>query len=385
MGSIFTYFLKFFYYFLLIVYNDGYYESLKSWIKKKLGPKKNNNLLKKRKRSSSSDPFDLSYEHDVSFRENARGFFKSFYEISSSCIEKSNDTFDLSLGFLFALVFVYLTFGAIFASRIANWSLFNGYYFSLISLTKIGLGDLVIDDTKFILFSSIYALFGLAFFDLTILTLQEKLRLILIKNAKHLLTEICKFATQFGYNWSIEKSNLNLDNLGKNSMMSNLAIDIANKNSKAEQKDEALAYMNNVHLSAKRGGKKNKFSFDRTDLDVIKCDKQTQITTLLCSRFKLNDGRGFSSLSSSCTNLTVDQISTPIQIAPVKPNLMLDKLIEERLTREDDEPVKIKDKLSMDENTTSARPRRNRFNAEVTIETSDHSTVSSNRTSRFNS
>lgn len=348
-------------------------------------------MIKKRK---SSDPFDSDDDGQTNISidsdDSERGFFKCLCDIAVNSIEKSNDKFDLPLGFLFGLVFFYLTLGAVFSSRISSWSLFNGYYFSLISLTKIGLGDLVIDDTTFILFSTIYILFGLAFFDLTILVLQEKIRLLLIQNGKNIINEICKFVNQFGYNWSIERISSNLDNLGKSSLHFSLGTINAKRVNEPEQEEESFsqAIKNYKNTINSRKGKKIKSSFDRVDHSdhLQKCDKQTQITTLLCSRFKSdNYSKGFQSLSSSYTNLTVDLIASPIQVAPIKPNAVLEKLIEENSRKEDE--INIESSLNDENSSSTTRLRKtNRFfDSDIPSANSSASSSSftSKRSSRF--
>lgn len=134
----------------------------------------------------------------------------------------------MSLGTSISFVLVYLTAGAFLFARLAKCSLLNGYYSSWIALNKISYGDLVNDrktnnnnnnedDVQFTLLLAIYAFLGMAFFDLTVLSLQEKMRVLLIRNAQNILGELVKFANQLGYSsWSMDS--VDLQNLGRNSI-----------------------------------------------------------------------------------------------------------------------------------------------------------------------
>lgn len=136
-------------------------------------------------------------------------------------MQQTNDEFDLSLGASIGFVIVYLTMGAALISRMSNCSFFNGYYSSLITLTKISYGDLLYNaennEAQFTFVLAVYCLLGMAFIDLTVLSLQEKMRVLLIKNARNILNELVKFANQLGYSsWTMDS--VNLENLGKNSI-----------------------------------------------------------------------------------------------------------------------------------------------------------------------
>ena len=352
---------------------DGYYEELIKSLKRRqafnfiysliFSNKRKNSKIKLEKRSlkdkSSDDEDENDDEEDNDEILNKKSLFQSLCEIASNCLEQNDDTFDLSLGFLFGLVFVYLTLGAIASSRVANWSLFNGYYFSLISLTKIGLGDLVVEDTKFFLLSSLYTLFGLAFLDLTIQTLQEKIRLHLIKNAQNIVLEIIKFAKQFGYEWSIESINFNIGLKSKSFSVDSSAQSNTNANNIEQDEKEIILQSRLSSISPNsmsyrrikksivdhhvRGGGLNALSF----YDVPKTDKQTQITTLLYSKFKLEH------------SLNENKTITPVAsvVASVKPNVAASK--------EDIKEAVIKEEKKFESTTVfTEKPREDKLKDE---------------------
>ena len=220
LGSIFTRSFKFMYAFLVIIYNDGYFSRIiKSltlkWKALFINAQTTQTNLQRQpqlKRSDSvdGDNTDNGGENDDENDASQPSLFVSLCEIAADCYKQNDDVFDLSLGFLFGLIFSYLSLGAIISSRAANWSLFNGYYFSVITLTKIGLGDLTVGDTKFVLVSSLYTLFGIAFFELAIQNLREKIRILLISNGQNIVLETIKFVNQFGYDWSMDSVYYNM-------------------------------------------------------------------------------------------------------------------------------------------------------------------------------
>ena len=282
LGSIFTRICKFMYAFLIIFFNDGFYERLVQEIQMKARElfssdphnESKRKLLRSKSFEKSEDDNDLSHEPSL---------FLSLCELASECYEQNDDVFDLSLGFLFSILFSYLTFGAIVYSRVADWSLFDGYYFSLITFTKIGLGDLTIGNIKFALISSLYTLFGIAFFDLTIQNLREKIKVLLLSNGQKVIWEIVKFVNQFDYQWSIENVNFNL---GVTKLSSDDKMD--KKSLGSFQKKSPLLKRSKMTDVSRANDLK----------EVKKLDKQTQITTLLYTKFKFEKSSSPNSASA---------------------------------------------------------------------------------------
>ncbi len=202
------------------------------------------------------------------------------------------------------------------SSRIASWSLLNGYYFSVISLTKIGLGDYVIKDTKFMLLSCFYTLFGLAFFDLTINRIQEKLRYFIVHYCQHLINEVVRFFNQLGYNWSLDSVNFDQAIAGSFKLSISAMEALTANSSKSDQSDLISQSVDVLksdsagkHSSKKRMKQTGDHSFVLNDTN--KCDKQTQITTLLCSRYNLEK------------STSLETLYTPPVVASIKPNRSL--------------------------------------------------------------
>lgn len=236
LGSIITRLIKFTSTFIYTLYYDGYYDNIKSGLDKrrralidklKSSTNKTSHHRHKRRRSSNASTGTGSSNEDDDDDDEEKeqeklGLWRSLLELGFKCVQQTNDEFDLSLGTSISFVLVYLTMGAFLFSRIAECSILNGYYSSWIALNKIGYGDLVnnrrdSDDVQFTLLLAVYALLGMAFFDLTVLSLQEKMRVLLIKNARNILVELVKFANQLGYSsWSMDS--VDLENLGRNSI-----------------------------------------------------------------------------------------------------------------------------------------------------------------------
>ncbi|RNA41625.1 T family of potassium channels 18-like isoform X1 [Brachionus plicatilis] len=329
LGSIFTQILKFNFHFIETIYA---------------------------KEPSIKDPFDetdnedsktVSSIYSSDFEE--KGFFQLFLEIVVSSIEKSNDKFDFSISIVFGLVLFFITSSAFIISRLNNVPLSNGCYYGVIALNKINILDLKITNTFIFVLLTIYFLLGLAFFDLTLLTLQEKIRNLIIINGKNLINEVCKFANQLGYNWRDELIISVLENLGTNSFFKS-------RNLSLKLTEEQETTSSEVSVTPKnRNGKKFRYQFEN---NVKKSDKQTQITTLLFSKYRM-DSKGQSPLSASCSNLS-DFSNSPIQTASIRSStLYVDKLIEENLNRRE---MDLKS-----ENSRSKHKKSDRFSFESPI------------------
>lgn len=318
LGSIITRFVKFFCLFIYTIYKDGYYESVKKRLHRRKTALIDKLKSKKRRKSSIKKPSSSDDEDEDSKilekPDDEQSLFRSLIDIGQMCIDQTNDLFDLSLGFSFGFVFFYLSLGAFITSRIVQCSLFNGYYFSLITLTKIGLGDLLYNNQSHLtVFTSIYILVGIAYFDLIILSLQEKIRILLIRNAKNIIGELIKFANQLGYAWSIDS--FNFDNLGKHSINKIIYSNkTSNTNSVSDLDFDDVFFTSrttsNVSVRSRRNDPKG-INYH----EISKCDKQTQITTLLCSKFKYEK----SGLSSSLSSIP-ESVSSAVTLETISPN-----------------------------------------------------------------
>lgn len=184
-------------------------------------------------------------------------------EIFFKSVQQSHDTFSFSFGLLAFIIFVYLTLGALVSARMSDISLFDGYYFTLFLLTKIDSGDPIIERTSSMVAICVYVLLGMSFFSLSIKYLQEKIRQVLLKNGRNIIVEATKFTNQFGYNLKTEDFNLSLSH-----DTSRIRIEKPKKH-----EVEELKVARKLSLI----------------VPVQKCDKQTQITTLLYSKLKYDN------------------------------------------------------------------------------------------------
>lgn len=368
LGSIFTQILKFNYHFIEAVYSKGYYDEFKRNVKSKLSLRKKK-ISKFKKQPSIKDPFDETENDETvssicSYEYEEKGFFQLYLEIVVSSMEKTNDKFDFSISILLGLVLFFISSSAFIISRLNNVSLSNGCYYGVIAFNKINVLDLKVTNTISFIFLSIYFLLGLAFFDLTLLSLQEKIRNLIIINGKNIINEVCKFANQLGYNWRDELIISVLENLGTNSFFKsrNYSIKLT------EEQNSTTPNDNKSPLN--RNAKKFRFTFEN---NIKKSDKQTQITTLLFSKYKL-DSKGHSPLSASCSNLC-DLSSSSVQTSSIRSStLYVDKLIEENFNHQEVEAVT--------ENSSRSRLKKfERFSFESPISPSSYSSI---RSRRFN-
>ncbi|ESO07020.1 hypothetical protein HELRODRAFT_76875 [Helobdella robusta] len=73
-----------------------------------------------------------------------------------------DDNFNLPPIVALAIAFVYIFFGAFIYTRWENWDYLESFYFTFISLSTIGFGDVTPDHPKFFLASFVYILMGLS-------------------------------------------------------------------------------------------------------------------------------------------------------------------------------------------------------------------------------
>jgi len=73
-----------------------------------------------------------------------------------------NDEFNLPPAVAIIIGMTYTVIGALMYPSWENWTYFEAFYFTCISLSTIGFGDVVPDHPKFFMASSVYILIGLA-------------------------------------------------------------------------------------------------------------------------------------------------------------------------------------------------------------------------------
>lgn len=278
LGKLMTRHLNFLYNFYTILCIDIYYDQIVKFCEKKRmrltttlfklafsrtkRPKTQNHNQKHHHDNLSNKSIlkSMDFNHISVADTTNDSIIQLLNEIFNKCLENSNVTFNFSFGFLFFIVFIYLTIGALLNARMTNMSIFDGYYFTLLILTRIESGDILIETNMQMIASFIYVLIGMSFFSLTINFLQEKIRQILLRNGNTIISEMSKFVNQFGYELKSEDFNLTLS-IPKEPLENNFANKpkVVEKVTKRRKSDVSL---------------------------VHKCDKQTQITTLLYSRVK---------------------------------------------------------------------------------------------------
>jgi hypothetical protein len=314
LSSLLTRYVKFYSILVYTLYEEGY-------IKKVLYKMKSFNKIRKLKNNDSKsikngENHRLTNDDD----DDEEISMNSFLIQAIDCMGQSDDTFDFKLSFMIFLLFIYLTMGALVSSHLAQWCLIDGYYFIVITLTTIGLGDKVIreetNNFNFIIRVVIYAytLFGLAFFASIVQCLHSRLRLYLLDYGQVIVTHLSNFLKQFGINWNLEEMVYN-QNYSQTSFTSsdigdeeeeriaNFYPHRSNTNSFSHRLN-STEYNNHYHshqnyLSSKlyntmsnNNNINNKKRHSRTTNydnhieSVVMRDKQTQITTLLCSTYK---------------------------------------------------------------------------------------------------
>jgi len=84
-----------------------------------------------------------------------------------------DDKFDLPPVVALAIAFLYTLLGAWIYTRWEQWSYFEAFYFTFISLCTIGFGDVVPEHPKNLMATSVYLLFGLALIAMVVTVVME--------------------------------------------------------------------------------------------------------------------------------------------------------------------------------------------------------------------
>lgn len=120
-----------------------------------------------RKPSEVPPPLPPKPGYIVNEDETEPGTPASVYEI--------DDEFNLPISVAIVILIIYMIIGAVGYNIWENWSFLESFYFVFISMSTIGLGDLVPDHPMFMMASILYLVFGLALTSMCINVVQEKL------------------------------------------------------------------------------------------------------------------------------------------------------------------------------------------------------------------
>lgn len=86
-----------------------------------------------------------------------------------------DDEFNLPISVAVIILLTYINIGAFVYSLWEKWNFFESFYFIFISISTIGLGDLVPDHPMFMMASILYLVFGFALTSMVINVVQVKL------------------------------------------------------------------------------------------------------------------------------------------------------------------------------------------------------------------
>jgi hypothetical protein len=175
-------------------------------------------------------------------------------------------------GFLLA----YITVGAVASSNILALSLIDGYYFVLIFLSRIDLNLIEVNNDKiqaeisyFIYLACfVYFIVGICLASLILQRINSEIKSILYKNTRSSILKLIALLNRFGYR--IEEENIDFEFYTVSDNQSNLLKSATDFNMDADH--VGLSFNDNLTRRASR--------YKRAE----SCDKQTQITTLLCSK-----------------------------------------------------------------------------------------------------
>lgn len=84
-----------------------------------------------------------------------------------------DDRFDLPPIVALSIAFLYIVLGALIYTRWEDWTYFEAFYFTFISLCTIGFGDVVPEHPKNLMATSVYLLLGLALIAMVVNVVME--------------------------------------------------------------------------------------------------------------------------------------------------------------------------------------------------------------------
>ncbi|XP_023950613.2 uncharacterized protein LOC112054902 isoform X1 [Bicyclus anynana] len=96
-------------------------------------------------------------------------------ETPAPSVFEIDDEFNLPISVAIFILVVYIIIGAVGYNIWEDWSFFESFYFVFISMSTIGLGDMVPDHPMFMMASILYLVFGLALTSMCINVVQVKL------------------------------------------------------------------------------------------------------------------------------------------------------------------------------------------------------------------
>lgn len=267
-------------------------------------------LKKKAKKPDEKDKSSESSSENVRIVEDSidsppQSFLDTLSSINQQALDQVDSRFDFSNIFLCTFILVYILVGCLFYLHNHHFSWIDNIYscFSML-LTIIHDKSYKLDDdddddddeeidekswlsnrskeSEFKHWSNllfvlhlVYVLIGVAFFHLIIRSMKEKLRLCLVENLKKLTAQFLTFLSQFRSDQS-ELSDENIEQL-LDGYFDTLGL--------SEPHESGPALSSNKFDLRKESIKK--YSMDDDDVEFM--DKQTQVTTILYSRQKLDN------------------------------------------------------------------------------------------------
>lgn len=96
-------------------------------------------------------------------------------ETPAPSVFEIDDEFNLPISVAIIILLLYIIVGAVAYNIWESWDFFESFYFVFISMSTIGLGDLVPDHPMFMMASILYLVFGLALTSMCINVVQVKL------------------------------------------------------------------------------------------------------------------------------------------------------------------------------------------------------------------
>lgn len=176
--------------------------------------------------------------------------------------------------------------GASYYTYSFKWSFIDSIFYTFISISKVKMiNSLYLNNLNSTIFLFFYYLFGISLFTLIFKYFAIRLRNLLLKNGRSLISNIINLTNYLTI----------INGINDNSMQFSFSNDSLSSTPEKQQhnnKDDESSTITSSFLLEKQRRKsilmRKRTSIlhdlNNISLNVIKCDKQTQITTLLASK-----------------------------------------------------------------------------------------------------
>ena len=213
-------------------------------------------------------------------------FTELITEVFTVAVQQTRNNFDFSVATSLSFLLAYLTLGAVASSSLFSVPFVDSYYFLLIFLSKIDLTFIKTCDSTIQIENNLigcmilsafcaYLLVGICLTALVVQRINSEIKFILFENTKQSILKLISLLNQFGYEVELDSFSFEFSTTSAHHYHDDRAKNLLDFNLDADELLDLTLKCSPNSLAARRASR-----LKRTEL----FDKQTQITTLLCSK-----------------------------------------------------------------------------------------------------